>query len=439
MTLCLSVIVILTAAFLYVLPACAERPQVKDITIERNGSFIKKSFTYNASGDPTLTTVAISSNGETWADSAYILTTYDGHNVSSRTIRTMGNHGWRESMRADYCYLDNVLTREIRTEYGTGCDSIRSEATITYRSGRLESCKRTTVSSNMEIYQTDNYAYYGNGGLLSLRTAYSGSGVPQSVFLATFSTPSADGRDTVTMLEERDCITTATGRAIRIFDSSGRLLSDNRQSNIDSSWRDVDKTEYRYDSSGRLILEIHYTRASEFWKPDYKTAYLYDGDRLTERVSSRHDGRRWREQHKSVFSYTGDRMTEGECTLSFWSDELVYEDYMPLPSNLTGLYGHGRRLFVNHYDTPIETSEDEDGAYAGALYPNPSPTGLFYIDSRYDVEEVLIYSPAGALTYAGRPEDGTLIDLSSCPAGLYIAVLKCRGYTVLTKIIKTDI
>lgn len=428
--------IILIAIFPYVNTLHAERWFVKNMVIESDGAFVRKDFTYNIDGNVTLQTVTKSADGYNWEDSAYVVCGYEGRQLISTTIRTLSEIGWDERLKVSYMYDGGNLTYERITVTDSDSSAVTAESQTDYRNGLPE--RRISRHTNWSYTQTD-FLYDAGGSIKTITIVQTAGTDTTGTFRIAFSGEFPESNDTVTFYDIQDGETVEAYRTIRTSCKSNHKQVDIMQSLVAGAWFNTARTEYCYNDGGNISSEIHYVWRTEFWMPDYKTEYSYDDSgHLIENTSYSHNGQRWREQHRCTFAYSGDNMTAGECLLSFWAEESAYEDFMPLSANFTGQYGYGRKISAEYY-WPFEQTDGEDGTEDVAIYPNPSPTGLFYIDGTTAVENVSLYSLSGTLLFSGVPLDGNVIDLTAYSAGIYIAVLEYQGGRTVKKIIKTDL
>lgn len=124
----------------------------------------------------------------------------------------------------------------------------------------------------------------------------------------------------------------------------------------------------------------------------------------------------------------------------------VYADRIQYSYDASGNRTHSRTMTLRgggteeSQDTARNTLREKLGGHQISVYPNPTE-GQFSVEiARIESVEsasITIYSMTGGIVYqTDKPEARNDIDLTSCPDGMYLMVIRINGAASTWKVIK---
>jgi hypothetical protein len=147
----------------------------------------------------------------------------------------------------------------------------------------------------------------------------------------------------------------------------------------------------------------------------------------------------WRETLSVVYTYNHETSLPEKISAQplFWSDDSDKAlTSLLCPANLNGSYKTASELEIS-YIRQIKTANQDSVNHKIYVYPNPSPTGIFYIDGKDErIESYAIYNMAGQIIAGNSNPNGVIINLSEQPRGIYIIRILHTGGVQSLKLIR---
>ena len=199
------------------------------------------------------------------------------------------------------------------------------------------------------------------------------------------------------------------------------------------------KAAYQYDANNNVTsCSVSYW-VKNHWTNAFRQLSNYTENAILSDVQYQvYQNREWHSVASSTSNFNDDGLLESaQNTAEFWaSDDMAAVRYLPLPENLADhfvsasniqfLYVDADDVYVDFVASPLAKL---------TIYPNPSPTGVFYVDLPDGVAaRYVVYDMSGATLQTGSVQSG-VVDLSQLPSGVYVANLFCHNIKYVVKLI----
>lgn len=236
----------------------------------------------------------------------------------------------------------------------------------------------------------------------------------------------------------RDTLTTRL-----FFDLSGNVVNEIQYVHVADSLMPSLKTMYSYDADNHLISTVIQHWGGVFWINDHRTAYSYTADGVLEAEDLQYAGnRRWLTYRHIDYGYDDHGRRETVSSgIDFWADVSTQPDtYIGLPANFDShsIYGrYAEFAYIPQNNDTIYDDDSDNPLDAVTVYPNPSHSGLFFLDVGNREFDYRVYSCSGTLIASGQHCALRFIDLRGHAAGIYYAHVIIDAKIFALKLMKT--
>jgi hypothetical protein len=406
---------------------------IKEYTTS-GGVYSRDSNTYDALNNQ-LTCLTLTSIGGVWTNSTRVFFTYDLNNNQIGSISQNWNSGaWVNSFKAILTYdSNNNYVGGYGQEWDTAWTTLW-QYTVTYDAYNNETSYMLQKKYNGNWVNFTNYLYTydANNNLIDdiHQTILGGAWYNEWRGINTY-----DGNNNhikMTTQTWTGSIWKTTGQRIWEYNSSNQVTSTITQSWITSSstWLNLDSTHYYYPYSH--TCSAHFTLY-----PDTTIQHHWFALNQATGIGTINCFWSWGDSTTS----TGNTPSHTYSAPAYYNICLTVSDSTGCISTFcdssTYVYKTEQTMITVSVVSQLPTgiSELNDNFNIG-VFPNPATTQLFMLSRSEPITEVNFFDPTGILVLHAYPAEVNYIDITSVPAGIYVAEIKTRNTSTRKRWVK---
>lgn len=386
----------------------AEKYLINSYTVYKDSLWYKTVFNYNSDKQIINTTVSVSANKTDWENYTYSTRQYKNGTVSEICDYIWDNENWVMNKKQSFEYSYDKLTLQ-STTYG----DIQEKTTYEYNGNIIT--QKQSISQNNTLKSTivtrqktqNNQIYY-------IKT-YSLSPQNDTLF-SQITTFDYTLKEIVSITYEKINTTySPTEKTVTTF-NNGNIVSETQYKYEQNNWTPTAKQKYYYNLQNQVTEIIYQIWENNFWLSNYKRLYTYNKNgALLSGAIAMLQYKEWEITYQINYNYNN-QLDNAFIEQTFWSDrDKEYNDYI-------SLLGDNKSPFVLCNNIQIEYSDIPTNIALSVspinVYPNPSKSGIVFIDTDLVINEIAVFDINGILLYqnkyAGR------INLSHLNNGMYI-------------------
>ncbi len=364
---------------------------------------------YNYNSDKTICnkTVFKSTDKKNWNNHTYCTYNYTNGAVSEICDYLWNDTTWITNKTQLFEYNENRLSSHI-TEY----KKIKEISTYDYQ----DNC----IIETHKIFEDGVFKYihatikYINNNQISKIKTYSLS-VDNDTLFSQITFFEEDHKKLVTTTHEK------IGSEYHPSQKTITTYTNNTDIEIQykysqNKWIPTSKRTSYYDDSKLLIKELYQIWENNFWLSDYQKKYTYDDKKTLSTISNFIlQYKEWELLYQINYNYLN-QLDNAYIEQSFWSNNnREYNDYIAIYGNNKPPYAYCNQIEFEYSnistDISISISPIE-------IYPNPTKSGIVFINSQVPILQVSIFDINGILLYSDQYSRS--INLSHLKNGLYI-------------------
>lgn len=221
-----------------------------------------------------------------------------------------------------------------------------------------------------------------------------------------------------------------TFRATNTYNTAQQLTQSLTEEYFGGSWNNSSQTLFTYNTLGKLSTELYQVWNSIAFDDANRYSYVYNGDDLVSLTTEIKYTGSYLNSQQSTYLYNSQHQPTQE-TLKSWDNlnkQFVFKDY-----------DRQVRFYYKDFSTGIATQTTR--ASSLRVYPVPAGNEL-NVDVHFATPEhgnVMLLDMTGSmvkqLNLPAATQHSQRIDVSSLPAGQYLAVLRAGGITTTERVI----
>ena len=417
---------IITIILLWTSNLFAENYLINSAIIYKDSIWQKIDYNYNSDKKIIKTTTLNSIDKVEWKNHTYSTYKYTNGAVSEICDYIWDNNSWALSKHQTFEYSNNNLSSHICAyddiqkistyEYNDSTTIAKHEY---YKKQSRESCIITTQKTrNNKLHQVKTFSLSNqNDTIFSQITTFD--------YSSSTTTSTSYEKINNQYLPSTKTITTHTPQTdIEI-----------QYEYTENNWTPTAKQTYYYDNAHRLIEELYQIWENNFWLSNYKRIYSYDenGAILSNAIFLL-QYKEWELLYQINYDYNN-QLANAFIEQSFWSEtNQTYNDFISIHGNNTHPFILCNQIQIEYSniitDIPINISPIN-------VYPNPSLSGIVFINSDLLIHQIMVYNVNGVLVYTSNYNGP--INLSHLNQGLYfIHITTNDGSYVFKQIISNN-
>lgn len=403
----------------------ADKYLINSAIFYKDSVWEKTIFNYNSNKKIINETVFVSKDKIEWKNYTYSTRQYIGDAVSEICDYIWNNNSWKITKKQTFQYNNDKLISQT-----TIYDNIKEILTYKYADNTIiqeqQFFQNNTLQNSITTIQKIQ-----NKKINYIKT-YSLSPNKDTLF-AQETTFDYKSNQTISITyEKQNKIYTPTKKTIT--NSDYNITTEIQYKYKNNAWIPATKQTTHYNSAKQITDIIYQIWKKNFWLSDYKHLYTYNKNgSLSVKSFLILQNKEWETLYQINYNYT-DQLVNAFIEQSFWSQtDKEYNDYI-------SLYGNNRFPFIlcNYIElqhTNIPTDITLNIAPIN-LYPNPSKSGIVFINTNLVIHNIAVYNINGILLY--QTQYTGHIDLSHLNNGMYIIKITTEKETYTFKQIITN-
>ncbi len=411
----------------------AQKWVLKNAISDRDSILIKNNFSYDDKARLALDESFYSYNDENWTLSGYKEYNYKDSTVTS--IKSWNNN--RLESTESFEYNNNLLTA-YKIIYSTDSsfsteniynknDSILEEI-FTWDKNKIPSKTKNVYNYRDDTLNSINYQIYNFA-----------TDIFENKSAIKINYKNGKLSDIIFSKYENNQENNQYGTSF-FYNQNGDLYSETRYAFVnDSTIKNKSRIIYKRSPNSTIITYQYWYM--EFWRSAMKTEHfnIVNNNRISTIYLPNFN--KWLEYyHIDAFKNENNLISRSEIVETFWSEGLSPIQSF-LPSNYYKFYGNNIEYNYSKLNTHEDNNneEDDDKVVGTTVFPNPSPSGIFYVNSNIKFNSYEVYSSAGVLLKKTHLDSQTnIIDISSFHSGIYYVRLMSSEICKTIKLIKTQ-
>ncbi len=406
---------------------CAEKFLIDNYVVYKNNLWQKTVYKYNSDKNIISTTVFTSTNQVEWTNDTYSTRVYYNGAISEICNYKWDNNSWKINKRQTFEYLQDKLTLHTITY-----DNMQEVISYKYNDNTTIQEQRF-LQNNTLINCIVSIQKEHNNRIDYIKT-YSLSNKQDTLFSQETIFEYTPHKTTSTTYDKTKDTYIPTTQTITTL-TNNNITSEVQYKYKQNHWEPFAKQTYYYNSSNQVIEILYQIWNSNFWLSDYKRLYAYnnDGDLLSSTIEIL-QYKEWEMLYQINYNYNN-QLNNAFIEQSFWSEtDKEYNDYISLQGNNAYPFVHGNNVQITYTDTPTNTLINTSPI---SIYPNPSKSGIVFIQTNQIIHKIAVYNLNGALVYQSQYPGS--INLSHLDNGMYIIQITTNeGYFSFKQIIAND-
>ena len=388
----------------------AEKYLINSYTIYKDNVWQKIVFNYNSDKQVANTIVSISTNLTEWENYTYSTRQYKNGAVSEICDYIWDNEDWVISKKQLFEYSNDKIT-----SHSTTYSDIQKLTTYKYNNNTITqkqsfSQGNTLKSTIVTLQKTQNDQIH------YIKT-YSVSPQNDTLFSQITTFDYTPKETTSTTYEKLNTTYNPTEKTITTFNNNN-ISSETQYKYEQNNWTPTAKQTYYYNSQNQVTEILYQTWENNFWSSDYKRLYTYNqnGSVLSSSVNML-QYKEWEVCYQINYNYNyNNQLDNASIEQSFWSDtDKEYSDYISLSGNNIMPFVCGNNIQIEYSDILTNIALDISSIN---VYPNPSKSGIVFIDTDLIVHDIAVFDINGILLYQNKYTNH--VNLSHLNNGMYI-------------------
>lgn len=417
----------------------AERWLMKEMDFLRNDSTFRVSCTYNTANQLVLQSTHYLSGG-VLENYAYMEQTFSQANRTSKSDYKWCNNQWTKCSRTEWEYrADGLLSSQKQYDGVNNLWVVQNQIIYLYAANSslcLEQRHLLFDGNKWEAEMQVMFEYEAEQLIkVNFNVAENGLWKAYGDLFLTY-----DNRLISTIFREQVADSMQNkSKTLYIYTQDGQLKYEKQQLWVDDSWQDECKLESTtFDNKQSTIFSDW---GGQYWSNLYKIADQYDEKFLINRSFSGYDYHMWLPYYTTKVTINAVELERSVSTAyEFFGGNVsdVRQDYLPLQDKYFFTYWYAQELHIKYFTIDDTSTQQFYTKNDIIVYPNPSPDGFYYIESVSDNIKWRVYNVQGFIMATGGESVNRVIDLTSCPKGVYIVKILIDGETYTTKLIKVN-
>lgn len=386
----------------------ADKYLINSTTFYKNGIYTKTIFNYNSNKKIINETVFVSNDEIEWKNYTYSTRQYKDDAVSEICDYIWGNNTWTINKKQLFEYNNSKLI-----SHTTSYNDIQEISTYEYENNtttqKQQFVKKNTVQSTIVTIQTTH-----NNKISNIKT-YSLSPKNDTIFAQITNFEYTANQTISTTFEKSNDTYIPIGKTITNF-KNNRITSEIQYKYKKDNWIFFAKQTYRYNLQNQVTEIIYQIWKNNFWLSDYKRLYFYNEyGALTSSSIEILQYKEWETTYQINYNYKN-QLCDAFIEQNFWGEtDKEYNDYISLYGNNKSPFILCNNIQLDYTDIPTDIILNLSPI---KVYPNPSKSGIVFIDTDLIIHNIDVFDINGILLYRNKYTGH--LDLSHLNNGMYI-------------------
>ncbi len=415
-------------ALLGSLSANAQSLMLSEITTTRSDSVFHTKITYNSRRQAVCLVTQMTFSDSDFTNWQYIEQEFVEDKKTSLSKYVWRENQWNKLYRCEWRYENDLLLgeKEFVGKDNLWCDSV--ETVFTYENNVLKSeTKSYKIGETTSETKTD-YEHKNDTTFVEFSYQTNNIWQPYGRVILTENT-----EQSTCLYDEFDESWQNRKKFVRYFDKSTKPHYETQQTFVNQAW---------VNAACRIIKSDKSNRQNELWQ-SWKQCFWSDIHRISKTNESITnyilDNKEWLPTQEIVTTYNfSDLPTTIVCENLFWHDDFGGKSNQFLPITFEGKqkFVFGNQLELS-YITNTSTNDSPFKVINIDVYPNPSPSGIFYIEA-IDAQQIkyAVYDLQGRCLASENNGKHHIVDISHLPNSLYLLHVTVDGTKITKKIFK---
>jgi hypothetical protein len=381
---------------------------IKDIIFYKDSAWQKVVYNYNDTKIVNTTTFISSDNIE-WENYTYSTKQYKDGAVSEICDYTWNGNSWIMYRKELFEYSNKKLTL-----HSTTYDNIKEITTYEYKDNTT--IQKQSFSQNDTLKNSITTIQKTDKNKICYIKTYSLSTQNDTLFSQITTFDYTPQQTTSTTYEKKDSLYLPTEKTITTTNKDKKTEIQYIYQHND--WIPVAKQTFYYNSSNNITKNLYQFWESNFWLSDYKHSYWYnDNETLSSDAISILQYKEWEITDQIYYNYNyNNQLNNASIEQTFWSEtDREYNSYISLYGNNKPPFILCNNINIEYTDIPTNISINLSPIN---VYPNPSKSGIVFINTDLIIYNIAVYDTKGILRYQNNYNGH--IDLSHLNNGIYI-------------------
>ncbi len=387
----------------------ADKYLINSAIFYKDSVWQKTIFNYNSNKKIINETVFVSKDKIEWENYTYSTRQYKGDAVSEICDYIWNNNSWKICKKQDFKYDNNKLITHTTTY-----DNTQDVLTYKYIDNTIiqeqQFFQNNTLKNSITTIQKTQ-----NNKINYIKT-FSLSSNKDTIF-SQITTFNYDSNQTISITYEKlNKIYSPTKKTITISDNN--IAFEIQYEYKNNNWIPYAKQTSYYNSKKQITDIIYQFWEIKFWLSYHRCSYSYNEDgSLASKSFLILQNKVWETSYQIYYNYNcNNQLINAFIEQSFWSEKnKEYNDYISLSGNNKPPFLFCNNIELDYTNIPTDITLNISPIN---IYPNPSKSGIIFINTNLIIHNIAIYNVNGILLYQNQYVGH--IDLSHLDNGIYI-------------------